>query len=402
MPPADVPDRDSFAALVIDQLHEAGETAEITYDAEAFRLSAQSDHSNIANLSNLYDEYLKADLAQRDRLVRNYVRSWFAPLKGLPEEFEDVHPDLLPSVRPRAYVELNLLRLRMQGVEHPAWPYLPLAGHLAVCLVYDLPESLMQIQQQHLDAWGVSFDDALEQATGNLIGISNHRFDAVAPGVWRSPWKDNLDASRLVLTDLLRAHEVEGDPVVLVPNRDTLLLTGSDDEAGLSHVVELATEAFEQSRPISGLAVRLVGESWEPFVPDNQHPAYEAFRLLTVRSLGGDYSDQKSLLEAMNEQAGEGVSVADYSAMRAREIGEVFSYCVWSEGVDALLPRTDVVVFFRLGEGKAGGKMLGSGSWKVVEEVVGDLLTPLGIYPERYRTRGFPTAEQLAALAPGG
>jgi hypothetical protein len=400
MPPADrpagAPDRDAFAAMIIEQIRQAGEKGEIAYDAEGFRLRVQGEHTNIANLNNLYDEYVWAGPAERARLVRNFVRSWFAPLKGVPEDFEDVHPDLLPSVRPRAYIELNLLRMRLQGIQHPAWPYRPLAGHLAVSLVYDLPESLMQIQQRHLDDWKVTFDDALARALANLRGISGHGFEEAGPGVWRSPWQDNLDASRLALPEVLREHPVRGDLIAMVPNRDTLLLTGSGDEEGLARLAELAAEAYEHARSISGLALRLDGDEWLPFLPAEGHPAYQQFRLLAIRSLAGDYADQKGLLEQLQEGEADPAYIAPCTAMRDKESGEAFSYCVWSEGVHAWLPRADMVVFYRHDE--ENGQVLGSAPWEEVVQVAGDLLEPLDLYPERYRVRDFPGEEVLEEL----
>src|SRR5262245_17891976 len=301
MPSAD-PDRDDFAAMILDRLQKAGESADIRYDRDKFRLTVEGEQANIANLRNLYEEYLQLSADGRERLVRNYVRSWFASRKGLPEDYEDVHPDLLPSVRPRAYIELNLLRMRLQGIKDAAWPYRTLGEHLAVCLVYDLPESLLQLQQRHLDDWGVTFDDALDHAIANLAQISNHRFVEETPGVWRSPWQDNLDASRLVLTDLIRAHEVEGDPVAFVPNRDALLFAGSDDEEGLVQLAELAAKEFDHARAISGLAFRLVADEWQPYMPDPDHPAYETFRMLAVRSRGGDYCHQEEQLAPVQQE----------------------------------------------------------------------------------------------------
>jgi hypothetical protein len=391
------PDRASFAAKIAELIREAGEKGEIHFDADQFQLKVDGERSNIANLTNLYGEYLRAGTAERERLIRNFVRSWFAPLKGLPEDYDDLHPDLLPSVRPRAYIESNLTRMRLQGIKDPGWPYCPLAHHMAICLVYDLPESLMQIQQHHLDDWKTSFDRALEDATANLFQISQHPFEEIAPGLWRSPWQDNLDASRLVLPDLLRLHEVQGDLIAIVPNRDMLLLTGSEDEQGLVQMAELATEAFDHARAISGFALRLDSlNRWEPWVPDPGHPAFAAFRLLAVRSLGGDYSDQKELLEQQHHHEGEDIFVASFSGMRDKQSGEVFSYCVWSEGVDTLLPRTDSIVFFSGDEDT--GEVLGSVAWERAVEVVGELMTDQDVYPERYRVQSFPTPEQLDEL----
>ncbi|HMF37468.1 MAG TPA: hypothetical protein VKF17_12540, partial [Isosphaeraceae bacterium] len=49
-----------------------------------------------------------------------------------------------------------------------------------------------------------------------------------------------------------------------------------------------------------------------------------------------------------------------------------------------------------------GQKVAASASWERVQEIVGDLLEPLGIYPERHRARYFPTEEQLEAIKAEG
>ena len=68
------------------------------------------------------------------------------------------------------------------------------------------------------------------------------------------------------------------------------------------------------------------------------------------------------------------------------------SYCTWPKGPVTLLPRAERVVLG--GEDQA----LVMARWEKVAEVAGDLMTPLEVYPERYRVEGFPTAEQLAAM----
>ena len=36
--------------------------------------------------------------------------------------------------------------------------------------------------------------------------------------------------------------------------------------------------------------------------------------------------------------------------------------------------------------------------WEKVVEAAGDLMTPMDMYPERYRVEEFPSAEQLEAM----
>jgi hypothetical protein len=331
-------------------------------------------------------------------VLRRFVRTWFScRTKEVPNDFDDARPDLLPCVRPRSLFELTPLRLRAETDAAADWPYRVLAGHLGVGVAYDRPEMMTQVLGKTLDGWGVTFEEALTAACDNLRDISGQDFESPAPGVWRSPWRDNHDASRLTLPDLLSRFEVRGDLVAAVPNRDVLILTGSEDEAGLGYLCALVEEQMEKPRPLSAVPVRLDGTTWLPFLPDPDSPLYGRFRLLQVRSAMQDHDEQAECLNALHERTGEDVFVAGYKAVRRD--GQVVSWCVWSEGVDTLLPRTDEVFFFRPSEeGEGEGQVVARGRWARVREIAGGLMEPCGLYPERFRVRSFPSEEQLAAI----
>jgi hypothetical protein len=61
------------------------------------------------------------------------------------------------------------------------------------------------------------------------------------------------------------------------------------------------------------------------------------------------------------------------------------------------LPRTDLVHFF-VPKAENEGGIAASADWASVTRVVGDLMEPQGLYPERYRVRDFPSEEQLRLL----
>jgi hypothetical protein len=279
----------------------------------------------------------------------------------------------------------------------PEWPLQVLGEHFAVCLVYDFPEAIRQIQQDDLEGWKVDFGPALERARANLAERSQEPFEQVAPGVWRSPWRDNHDSARIVLPDLLGRHPVQGDLVVMIPNRDTVLLTGSEDFEGLSRLAALTREGLQAPRPLSGIALRWGDTGWTPFLPDLAHPAASQYQEMWVQTLGPDYAQQKELLDALHEKTGEDVFVASYSAVRNNDTGHIRTYCVWSQGVDSLLPRADTV-YFVVVEGEEGN-VIANAPWERVVEVCGDRMTAQGWYPERYRVQKFPTKKQLAELA---
>jgi hypothetical protein len=391
------PGKDEFAQLLMDALRAADDKSAIEYDAADFRLVTQGEDRQIFNLSNVYGEYSNASADKQKTILRNAVRSWFSRLKGIPESFEDAAPDLLPVVRNRSAFEFVRLRTQLENMGTPNWPHRPLAEHLGVGIVFDLPESMVQIQQHQVEEWGVTFEEAFETACRNLWEISLHEFQSPRPGVWVSPWNDNHDVARLLLPELIKHHEVRGHPVLMLPNRDTLLVTGSEDEAGLAYLAERVKEAMEQPRFLTGIAFHLVDDFLVSYLPEEDHPQFAALQMLRVQSLARDYAEQQELLNSLHEKSGEDVFVASFSALASKETGRVQTYCVWSEDVDSLLPQTDRVFFVRKGEGERVD-LVGSAEWDKLQDVVGDLLAPQGIYPERYRVAAFPTATQLAQM----
>ena len=360
----------------------------------------EGEEKRFFNLANVYREYCATPSAKRGQALRHYVRSWFANRKRIPASFEDVVLDLLPAVRNRCQFEITRLKAQADGLPFLEWPHRVIADHLTVSLVYALPEAMMQVRQQNLSDWGRSLEEALDAACDNLRQVSHGRWDNSCPGVWVSPWRDNHDASRLVLTDLLQAHHVKGDHVAMVPNRDTLIVTGSGDEAGLAHMAMLAERALDHGRPITCLAFLLDNGTWLPWLPDSDHPLHDHFHLLQLQSFGGDYAAQKDLLDAVHEKTGQNIWVASYSAVKSDETGKAHSYCVWTRGVEALLPQTDEV-YFVVPEGEKEGSVVARASWGQVQRLVGHLMERQGGYPVRYRVKGFPTAEDCALISRG-
>ena len=385
------PSQDQFAKLVMDGIRQAGENRTLAYDQQAFRVSVER-HSLFLN--NLYDEYCAAPKANRSHVLKKLVRSWFGIERPAPEDFNDLKPDLLPVVRARSYIELTQLRMRMGGDVEGSWAYRPLGEDLGVALVYDLPESMRSIRQDELDLWGVTLYDALEIARDNLAQLPfNFMSFSEAKGIYISATNDNYDASRLILLDLIRQFEVKGDYIAMVPNRDDLIITGSDDVKMLEMMLTVAKDALQKPRPISGCAIRLDGDEWVPWLPEPSHPLYGEFRTLQMQSSNQDYDEQKALLEEMHEKTGEDIHVATHNVVRDEKTGRVFSYTMWMDGILSLLPQADVVAFMRNPDDQP--RMI---AWDQVVRVAGDLMEPLDIYPQRFRVSQSPTDDQLKAM----
>ena len=387
------PSKDDFAQLMIARIQQAGEKGRVAYHAEEFRLRGEGERSTALMLGNAYKEYCAADEEHRERVVRLWVRNWFSLLRDMPDDFEDVKPDLLPIVRSRSHFELNQLRSVVESGTPISWPYVPLGEHFGVALVYDLPEAMRSIPQANLDAWGLTLYEAMEIACENLATLPAKFIGPPSgDGVYLSATGDNYDASRILLRELIAQFQVKGDPVAMIANRDNLIVAGADDADGLGGMLKLATKALQELRPISSLAVRFDGEDWAPWLPDPAHPWYADFRRLYFDGMGRDYAEQKELLNRLHAKTGEDIFVADFLAVQDPQ-GGLSSFALWMEiSEGCLLPQTDTVVFKPL-EGAPTFVR-----WPRALEEFGHLLETVDIYPPRFRVRGFPSPEELAKM----
>jgi hypothetical protein len=289
------------------------------------------------------------------------------------------------------------MRLELEGMPARAGLYRPIAEHLALGLVQDLPDHIIEVPAEIFEKWGMPFEEALEVALKNLQLLSAASFERVRPGVYVSPWRDNHDAARMLLTGALRRLVVRGDPVVMVAHRVTLIVTGTGDVQGLD-VMAIMTEALlEEPRSISGIPVCLLDDdTWVPFLPEPDQRVSSRYAALRVGTLAAEYGRQKELLQGLHEKRGEDVFVASYEGRISDDGREVLSYCAWTRDVVTLLPRADRILFVDLEE--AEERRVVPVRWERAEEIVGDLMKPVDIYPPRYRVEAFPTPEQLAAL----
>ena len=386
------PDHDDFARLMTDFLRQRGEEREILYDPDNFKLIIGGEDKVHFWLGNAYTQYLAAPRKMRRAVLERFSIVPTANVEFVPASFDEASQGLLPRVRDLSYYAMTKLRFEVEGLDYIEPPFKPFASHLAVGLAYDRPESIVEITKDALEKWERGFEEALEIARDNLWNLSGGKFEQIAPGVYLSPWQDNHDASRLYLYDLLWHLDVAGDVVAAIPNRDTLIVTGSESSEGLRVMAAICEEVVQQSHPISAIPVVLRDKQWETFALESDHPAFEPFNKLRIFEEARDYAEQKKWLEALNNKREEDIFVASYTVLQEKRSGALMSYSVWVEDILTLLPVTDEVVFMR------DQKIIAKGKWERVMEVAGSLMSAVDLYPRRYRIDRFPTEQQLKEI----
>jgi len=244
---------------------------------------------------------------------------------------------------------------------------------------------------EQLEKWGISYYEALEIARENLEQ-EQFAFARIGDGFYASSNGDSYDSSRLLLPNLIERFKVEGDLIAMVPNRDSLLVAGSEDEQSLTIMLDLAAKALEDPRPMVPIPVRLDGDDWVDWTPPSQYSLAPRFQELARRFLHGEYEDQQNLLNQLYERKAIDLFVASCSAVQ-KDDGSVFTYAVWSKGCHALLPKAEWLMFFR-GE----NDIPAVASWEKAEQVVGHLMKTTEHYPPRVEVSDFPTEAELARL----
>jgi hypothetical protein len=179
---------------------------------------------------------------------------------------------------------------------------------------------------------------------------------------------------------------------VLVPDRDCLIVTGSDDVDGLTQVAATGHVRVEEaSRLISGTPMILRGSTWEEFEPPVQTRA--AFAHLARLYDAINYRQQTSFLREQYEDTRNVPFVAEVQVFKTGpDRYETFT-CLPSIG-QTLLPKADRVVLYDL---QAATTQVTS--WEDLFRVLVGKMSPAQRHPVRYRVESFPTLAERQQMS---
>jgi hypothetical protein len=194
------------------------------------------------NLRSLFMEYTKNPKDKDAQIVR-----WIMALVvDVPEHgWIDAQITLRPTLKHMNNF-IAVAQATMQKADPPDnLPHAPFVGDLGVIIMRDLPGTAVGVTQSNLDAWTVTFEEAMQAAimNMNMLTFPIVTNALVAGGTGKRTGQeevgivfegDHLTASWLVI-DRFRDYitqRLEGDYVVFVPIRSRLVAIRAD-EAGL-------------------------------------------------------------------------------------------------------------------------------------------------------------------------
>jgi hypothetical protein len=370
---------DQFARRVTRRLRALGYSRPIRYDSGDFSLVVQGDGGRFF-LGNVFRDWETCPSHQKARQLDQSIAFMLDADEG--GTFEEVADRLLPVVRNLR--DLQSLALESGSDPSPElWqPHRVLADPLGVILAIDRPHSMALVQASKLEAWGCSFETALDRAMANLVSKSPVRFKQMKEGFYVSDDGDICDSSRLLMPELFRALHVKGEPIAVAISRSCVVVAGSEENTALRAMAAFVVRQLpEETRPTSFLPLVLRDDGWRAIDPRE----LDAIRDLAIKGALWDCGSQMPVLQAFFERQGKDIFVAPLEFVVLR--GDAHTWTSWTENVPTLLPGSEA-----LGLTGADGRKLFR-LWRDVESVCGAFAEDAAFHPVRRQPPPWPSSE---------
>ncbi len=190
-------------------------------------------------LDNAYKEYFQSP-ERFQEVVTRYVAS-------LPEASELAAVDraqIVPVIKDNAWITESIAAVKERGGEGPAgYVTEPYNAQLTILYAEDRPKQIRYLTPANLQELGLTAAElrplAVENLRRLLPEIELHR----SPTVTMITAGGSYEASLLLLDEVWSGKivPVEGEPVVAIPTRDLLLLTGTKTPGGVARLREIAS-----------------------------------------------------------------------------------------------------------------------------------------------------------------
>jgi len=236
-----------------------------------------------------------------------------------------------------------------------------------------------------LTLWDQSADDVLELALDHLRNRSEGTFERLPSGAYRSPWRDGLDAARLLLPELWHGLFKDQHPFLAIPAADTLLAV---PQILLPKLMDEVGRSLQSgAKPLQLAVIERIHDKLMTARLQDPHPMSAPQRELK----------HMDLLQALRQQEQDldpALGLPATVSMVKTSQGKPLTMALWNEGAPILLPETDLIAF-----SARNGEPLGIFARQTlprIHELKGETVSIWG--PRRVRYQDFPTAEQLSRL----
>lgn len=220
-------------------------TLEVQSELQLRVLDAAGKERMTLFLDNAYNEYLQSP-ERFQEVVTRYVDS----LLEARELAAVDRAQIVPVIKDNAWIAESIASVEERGGKRPAtYVTEPYNAQLTIVYAEDRPKQIRYLTPANLQELGLTAAElrllAVENLRRLLPEIELHR----SPTVTMITAGGSYEASLLLLDEVWSGKivPVEGDPVVAIPTRDLLLLTGTKTPGGVARLREIASKSLADS-----------------------------------------------------------------------------------------------------------------------------------------------------------
>lgn len=388
-----------------------------TYDEKEFSITTQypdPDQKSILNLHNMYDFFAgSTDDKTRNRNLGSALRFILGRF-NLPDTFEEMEPDILPKAYHIFYMYRERYEAQLAGLDRNRDVDMDIEAFIdATCVkvtdtlvirpVYDGADFMTPIPLSKMQEFGKTVKELLE------IGIRNLRKIEVPVAVAQNNGdnlyflsSDHYNSSRFLLENLMSVP-VTGDPVVGIPDRDTLMLVGDKSANGLEAMLNCINDKQKSSYRVSSVPIRFVDGAWHDWIPDVTPELQNGFKAAAREQERKLYAFQADYLNEIHDNKKIDIFVSPIFVLTDKNKNEKSMSLTVKEINEVWFPRVDMLSFVtdpgaeqRQGIPSPKTLKIVTLEWPVLMEHFGDHISQVeGTYPKRYKVTHYPDWEQL-------
>jgi uncharacterized protein YtpQ (UPF0354 family) len=171
--------------------------------------------------------------------------------------------NIVPVIKPHSYLNMTT---HEGGPKVNPGVYEIYNDELVILYAMDLPNNVRGLSESDLTTLGITKESLLEIAVNNLVKMLPEVQVKGGNGLFMVMAGGNYESSLILHLDLIHEDnfKVNGDLVIAIPNRDILLVTGSNDTQNIAKVAAIANKMFtENNYPISPSLFKLINNKWQ-------------------------------------------------------------------------------------------------------------------------------------------
>lgn len=238
---------EAFTGVMVERLKNTGAAVVTTVAPLHLRMEGKAGNKADAFLDNAYQAYLQAP-ADLDSIVARYTASYLETLASSQLGLDSGR--IIPVIKDRRWID-DMRRAVGQAGAGPIrdWVTEDFNADLLIVYAEDGEQNIRYFGPEELRQSGIKSSDLRRIAVANLRRILPPAELHRGPEVSLLVAGGDYVASLLLLDELWDSGKlgVDGEIVVAVPSRDVILLTGSNNKAGIARLHELASRGVAES-----------------------------------------------------------------------------------------------------------------------------------------------------------